>query len=77
MLYLYWENPDNNRYYKAELIRDLLSDFVLIKINGSLTSKLGQVRQVVCADYADALKQVEALKKTRQRRGYILKEEKF
>ena len=49
------------RYYTLLLQRDLLGDWVVIRVNGRKKSKLGRMRTDVCQSYDDALQHYEKL----------------
>jgi len=59
------------RYYVLYLTQDLLSDWVVVRVNGRSNTQLGKIRQEVYATYAKALTRFNALSKYRTRsRGY-------
>jgi predicted DNA-binding WGR domain protein len=72
MASVYWENPNNNRYYIAVLQRDLLQDWVLSLCNGRKGTKRGRLRYRVCHTEAEGLKFIEKLKNVRNKHGYQL-----
>lgn len=69
---LFWVNPANHRYYAVDLQQDLLADWILIRTNGKLGTRLGQVKQRVCKNYLEGLNLIEGIKKKRRKRGYLL-----
>jgi len=67
----YWVNPDNRRYYQADLVKDLLGDWTLVKAWGSLDSNRGSQRITYVASKKEGLRQIEELDTCRQNRGYL------
>jgi len=65
---LRWEKE--TRYYEVHLQQDLWGGWVLTRIWGRRGSPMGQIRRVPCASYAEAMKQLAAVRSQRQRRGY-------
>lgn len=67
-LRLRWEKE--TRYYEVHLQQDLWGSWVLTRIWGRRGSPMGQIRRAPCASYAEAVKQLAAVRSQRQRRGY-------
>lgn len=65
-----WENPEKARYYQADLVRDLLGDWVVVTAWGGVGSRLGRVRRTWVPTYEDGLKRLGEIEKRRRQRGY-------
>ena len=50
-----------SRYYTLHLKKDLLDDWVVVRVNGRIDTRLGGVGQEVYASYQKALRQFNAL----------------
>lgn len=69
-MHLRWRNPAKRRYYVAHLTRDLLGDWILIRVWGSLDSAHGRVMQMLVADHDTGTSELEKISRRRERRGY-------
>ena len=49
------------RYYTLYLKKDLLDDWVVVRVNGRIDTRLGGVRQEIHGSYQNALSQFNAL----------------
>ena len=58
-LYLRWENKDKKRYYEIRFVKDLLNDWCLTKIWGSLYSRQGAMKRVIYNTYTEGLEQIK------------------
>lgn len=67
-LRLRWEKE--TRYYEVHLQQDLWGTWVLTRIWGRRGSPMGQVRRIPCASYAEAMKQLAAVRSQRKKREY-------
>jgi len=67
----YWVNPQNNRYYRIVLQQNLFAEWVIIKIWGTLHTKLGNTKTYLCSSYEDALEKASQIAKQRTRKKYI------
>lgn len=65
-----WVHPEKRRYYLAELDRDLLGDWVLVRAWGALGSRLGQVRQTIVQSEEEGQRLLRAIERRRHQRGY-------
>ena len=63
----HWRNPNNSRYYAAILTKNLFQEWVIIKAWGG--NRGGQVRHSLFENFDAAYKELEKLKKFRERRG--------
>ncbi len=68
----HWINPDNRRYYQADLIKDLFVDWTLVKTWGSLATRRGNYSITGVSTYSDGLLMSNALGGNREKRGYVL-----
>jgi hypothetical protein len=68
-----WEHPENKRFYRVILSRDLLNDLVLTKVWGGMNSSSGKVTHVPCLSLEIAKALIEQIAKTRKQRGYELR----
>jgi hypothetical protein len=66
-----WIQPENYRYYQAELVPDLFGDWSLICTWGGLGTPHGGYKITGVACYEQGLRQIEALDARRQKRGYV------
>ena len=66
-----WINPDNYRYYQADLVLDLFGDWTLVSVWGGLGTRRGNYRLTGGLSYADGLRRISELEAYRQKRGYI------
>lgn len=66
-----WINPENFRYYQADLALDLLSDWTLVCCWGGLGSRRGGYRVIGVKSYADGLGKIDELNGCRRKRGYV------
>ena len=58
------------RYYELRLQQDLFG-WVVVKIWGRTSSRLGQMRTTPCSSFAEASRAWDAGVRARQRRGYV------
>lgn len=68
--HLRWEK--DRHYYEVHLHQDLWGQWLLTCCWGQRGSALGQVRTLACTSYAEALTQLEQVKKRRTQREYQL-----
>ncbi|MBK1723284.1 WGR domain-containing protein [Thiocystis violacea] len=66
-----WIHPQKARYYRVELVQDLLGDWTLVLCWGGLGSRRGGMRIRAVASEAVGLEQIEAIGKRRRQRGYV------
>lgn len=74
-VYHRWENPTSERYYQADLLYDLLGNWVLRKAWGSKHTAKGGGSQVLCLNYAQGLSLLKKVAALRQTRGYVMMDE--
>ena len=67
---LRWVNPDNRRYYQADLVKDLFGDWTLVKVWGSLDSHQGNQKICLVSGKEKGLAEIQKLMKERECRGY-------
>ncbi len=67
----HWINPNNHRYYQADLVLDLLGDWTLVCAWGGYGTPYGNHSITGVTSYADGLRKIEALGTHREKRGYI------
>lgn len=67
----HWINPENFRYYKANLVVDMFGDWTLVRAWGGLGTPRGNHRISGVSSYADGLRKIDELDAYRQRRGYV------
>ena len=67
----HWENPDNERYYCAELMQDLFGDWLVRRTWGRKGTKLGRMIDSHAPCYDEAYQILVQIAKRRKRRGYI------
>lgn len=60
----------NQRFYQAQLVKDMLGDWCILCTWGSLNSRLGNHKTHVFSDKNEALVFVDALNEKRLKRGY-------
>ena len=65
-------NPKSERYYEADVLRDLLGDWTVVRVWGGLGTHRGGQRIGVRGSQADAERALAQVAKRRQQRGYIL-----
>jgi hypothetical protein len=65
-----WINLEKRRYYRAVVQRDLLGDWIFVRIWGSLDSNLGQVRIEVVESEEVGYRMITTTHKRRLERGY-------
>ena len=58
------------RYYTLILNKDLLSDWIVAKVNGRINSRLGQINDEACSSYQEALARFKELIWYRQFKRY-------
>ncbi len=66
-----WINPNNRRYYQADLVKDLFGDWTLVKIWGGLGTRRGNYGITGVSSYDDGLLKIDALGDNREKRGYV------
>jgi len=64
-----WER--DTRYYELRLERDLLGDWVLVRVWGRRGSAMGQVRKAVCGSREEGLALFADAEGRRRKRGYV------
>ncbi len=67
----HWINPNNHRYYQADLVLDLLGDWTLVCAWGGYGTPYGNHSITGVTSYADGLRKIDALGAHRKKRGYI------
>lgn len=72
----HWVNPDNRRYYQADLVKDLLGDWTVVKVWGSLDSHRGNMKMCLVSGEEEGLSEIQGMMKERQQRGYALQSSK-
>lgn len=65
-----WVNPQNQRYYSADLEQDLFGEWVLNCRWGSLRSQRGGVKITAVQSWEEGRAMIDALAKRRCKRGY-------
>lgn len=65
-----WENPEKARYYQADLVVDLLGDWVVVTAWGGLDSRLGQVRRTWVTSEEEGRRRLLEIEKRRRQRHY-------
>jgi predicted DNA-binding WGR domain protein len=66
-----WTNPENGRYYQADLVLDLFGNWSLVLAWGGLGSNRGSMRTTSVPSHEDGLKQIMKIDKRRKQRGYL------
>jgi hypothetical protein len=61
-----------SRYFRAHLVQDLWSGWVVTHVNGRMNSSLGRARSFPAPTIELALMRLAAIAKRRRRRGYTL-----
>lgn len=61
-----WENKINGRYYEAWLSQDLLGDWVVTRVNGSLKGRQSRVRHTWCESEAKGVALLYRINRTRR-----------
>lgn len=59
----HWKNPVNQRYYSARLQKDLLDDWVVVRIHGGKNSS--KILKTFCSTEEEGIKLLEKIHKTR------------
>lgn len=67
-----WINKDKRRFYRAWVYQDLLDDWVLMRIWGSLDSSLGGERKELLSGLEEGLSKLQGIHKRRVSRQYSL-----
>ena len=67
----HWMHPDKNRYYKADLVRDLFGDWTLVLTWGGLDTARGRQRITAVPSYEDGMEETRAVDERRRKRGYV------
>ena len=65
-----WVHAEKRRYYTVQMLQDLLGEWVVVQRWGSLLSRQGGHKQVLCASRTDAEIMVTAIARRRQCRRY-------
>ncbi len=65
-----WTNPENGRYYQADLVRDLFGDWSLIWAWGGQGSQRGKMRSTFVPSHEAGLELIREIDKRRKQRGY-------
>jgi predicted DNA-binding WGR domain protein len=65
-----WVHPETRRYYQADLVQDLFGDWTLVRAWGGLGTARGRTQVTGVASKEAGLRQVAALDRRRQQRGY-------
>lgn len=65
-----WINPDNQRYYTAQLVQDIFGDWTLVACWGGLHSKRGGMRITQVASHDQGQQEIKKIAKRRRQRGY-------
>lgn len=68
----HWANPDNRRYYQANLVQDLFGDLTLVRAWRNLDSQRGNPTIGWVASETEGLGRIRTLINERERRGYSL-----
>jgi len=72
MMIKYRWQKNNNRFYQVILQKDLLKDWCLTCIWGSIHSRLGNSKNYIFGNQNEAIGFIEALHGKRVKRGYQL-----
>lgn len=67
-----WQNIKKRRFYQVYLKKDLLNDWVLTCVWGSLDSRLGNFQHHAFKGLKEAILFINNMKELRQKRGYLL-----
>ena len=68
----FFRRPSDNRIYSLfPPAQDLLGDWIVLTVHGSLRSRQGGVKTYPAADHDSAARLESAIAKTRLRHGYI------
>ncbi len=67
----FFRRPDGRVYSLFPPAQDLLGDWIVLTVHGSLKSRQGGVKTYPAADQVSAAKLETAIAKTRLRHGYI------
>ena len=70
-----WEHPIKQRYYHVLIAQDLFGDWVITKAWGGISQSSGRITHHFCSSSNSAFDILKKIIKTRQQRGYILREE--
>lgn len=65
-----WVNREKRRYYRAQLLNDLLGDWVVISRWGSLDSDRGGSMMALVDSEAEGERKIDEIDKRRRQRGY-------
>lgn len=69
MIQINWRKG-NSRYYKIYLFKDMLNDWIVVKVWGGVNSKLGNYSKTAYHEYNDALNEIKSIDHIRTKRGY-------
>lgn len=70
-----WMNLTTNRYYNAYIGRNLFGEWSVTLNWGGVKRRGGAIKHFAFDNYNDAANKVNEIDKTRQKRGYVWKEE--
>ena len=65
-----WTNPHKQRFYRVDLFRDLLGDWILAQSWGSTHSRLGGQRMMRVPSFEGGLDRLQLIDRRRLQRGY-------
>lgn len=72
MTYLILWTKNQQRFYRVELVRDLLGDYVLVRSWGSLKNRVGRTKYEIVKNIEEGRNRILLITKRRQRRQYQL-----
>lgn len=72
MTYLILWTKNQQRFYRVELVRDLLGDYVLVRSWGSLKNRVGGTKYEIVKNIEEGRNRILLITKRRQRRQYEL-----
>ena len=67
----HWVHPEKQRYYQADLVKDLFGEWTLIWAWGSMETSRGKHRITGIASHEEGLRRVTAMDIRRRKRGYV------
>lgn len=70
-----WEHPSKQRYYHVLVAQDLFGDWVITKAWGGISQSSGRITHLFCTSSDSAFDILKKIIKTREQRGYILREQ--
>lgn len=66
-----WVHPEKQRYYQADLVKDLFGEWTLVWAWGGTETTRGRQRITGVASYKEGLRRVTDMDIRRRKRGYV------